>query len=154
MKRRWFGIAGISAAALSILAAGAAAARHRGGCHDPERMKSRVMGHLEDALDDEDQPLSDGQKQAVEALLDRVSKSLADNRLHRREVRDQALGLFTAERFDDSAARALEAEQLARAKLMADEIVTGLADLHEVLTPKQRHALAAEIRERTDRFQD
>ncbi len=130
---------------LPLLAAGTVFAG-RGYFRDPERIKDRVFEHLEEALEDT-APLSKQQEQAVSALFDRSFEAVHQGRDQRWAMADKALGIFAAERIDEGAVTQLREAHRAEMQQMEERITGALRELHDILTPKQRQAVAAYARD-------
>ena len=67
---------------------------------------------------------------------------------------DKALALFEAEKVDSAAVLALRAEPQAKMKKLGNAVVQALYDAHDALTPPQRKAIAAFVRDKHAAWQE
>lgn len=129
------GLAGVGA----LLAAGTVLAGRYG--FTPERMKDRVLDHLEDALERE--PLSTSQRQAIDAALDRALAQAAEVHANRNAAFDRALAVFEADALDLAELERIKQEHIAE---RSEILLPVLKEVHDTLTPTQRRAVAAYAR--------
>ncbi len=137
MKRKYVIVS--AAAALLLVASGTVyAARHGGGA----MMKGHIVGFIEDSL--QKNPLSDQQKQAVEAVVDKTFTQMKDARAEHKGAMDQALSLFQADTLDTAALQKLHTDRMER---MSATVLPALSEVHDILSPAQRAELVQAIRE-------
>jgi Spy/CpxP family protein refolding chaperone len=148
MRRKLFIVT--AALAAPLLIAGTVYAG-RGYFHNPERWKSRFMDHLEEATEDK-APLSEQQEAAVEALFDRTAQGFLAKRDQRWGMADRALGLFAAPSIDESAVEALKRDHRAQADITSEQMLGAVRELHDILTPVQRQAVADYARDMKARY--
>lgn len=116
-----------------------------------EMMKRFASGRIDDMLDEID--ATSAQRAVVGAARDHVFAAFEENmKSADSDLREQALALFAADRIDSEQVKALRAAHQAHVARVADAMVQALHDVHDALTPAQRHQVTAEIRARAGRF--
>jgi Spy/CpxP family protein refolding chaperone len=143
MKRRtMFGL--MAAGTLGLVAAGGAAAygAHGGGRHSI--MKRMVVAAIDDALDDA--KVTPEQRTTIHAARDRAFAALEQARTSRRAHVEEGLRLFEADQVDPGAVEAFHRRGDAERQRAREAIHQALVEVHDVLTPAQRRALADYVR--------
>lgn len=113
-------------------------------------MQSRISAKLDAALDDA--KVTQQQRDQIHAIRDRLFKTMADQHKDGRSHMESALHLFEADRIDQQEVTRLRAEQEARHKAAADQFQAALTEVHDLLTPEQRKALADHVRNQAGHF--
>ncbi len=116
----------------------------RGGMHGPEMMKHMVTAKLDEALAQAN--VTPDQRTAIYASRDRVFAAMAANRPDPRAQRDQVLALFEGDRIDTGQLQALHAAMEQRHQAMQQAIAQAIVEIHDTLTPEQRHTVAEFVR--------
>ncbi len=129
-----------------VLAAGSALAWRGGPGRGPESFKSRLLYRIGEAVDSVE-PLTADQKREIGNIIDNAAEQMRGRQKARRAMLDRASTLFEADTIDTDAVAKLRAEHRQQAEAMADTVTEALEQLHDVLTPKQRQAVANELRE-------
>jgi Spy/CpxP family protein refolding chaperone len=142
MKRRAL-IAGLVVLAIGI-AAGAVAFAWGGPGHRAGIMKRFVAAAIDDAIDQAG--VSAEQRAAIHAARDRVWASVEQHRQARGAQVEDALRLFEADRVDAAQVAALRQAREAEHRQLADTIAQAILEVHDILTPAQRKALADYVR--------
>ena len=133
------------------LLAGAAALAYGGYRHRHEMMQRFVTSAIDDALDRAG-GVTPEQRRSVHAARDRVFAAFQEHRRDRTGRAQEVLSLFEAEQVDPAALTALRARIEDEHRKMGDVITQAVVEVHDVLTPAQRKALADYVRERHRRF--
>jgi Spy/CpxP family protein refolding chaperone len=142
MKRRAL-IAGLAVLAIGIVA-GAVAFAWGGPGHRSGVMKRFVAAAVDDAIDQAG--VTAEQRAAIHAARDRVWTSVEQHRLTRGSQLEDALRLFEAERVDPGQVATLRQAHEAEHRQLADSIAQAILEVHDILTPAQRKALADYVR--------
>ena len=132
------GVAGVVAAATAFAFGG-----HHG--HGAGMMKRVVAAVIDDALDQAG-GVTPEQRAAVHAARDRALAAFETHHATRGARRDEILRLFEAEPLDAGHLATLRQEVEAEHRQIADAIGQALTDAHRALTPAQRQAVAAYVR--------
>ncbi|HWC01625.1 MAG TPA: periplasmic heavy metal sensor [Methylomirabilota bacterium] len=143
MKRRtMFGL--LTAAAVGLVAAGSAVAygAHAGGRHG--MMKRMVMVAIDDAL--EEAKVTPDQRTEIHAIRDRAFAAVEQARASRRTHLEEGLRLFEADQVDPARVEAFHREGDQERQRMREAIHQAFVDVHGVLTPVQRRAVADYVR--------
>jgi Spy/CpxP family protein refolding chaperone len=143
MKRRtMFGL--ITAGALGLAATGGALAyaAHGGGRHGI--MKRMLTAAIDDALDEA--KVTADQRTAIHRIRDRAFAALEQARADRRAHLEEGLRLFEADQIDPARVEAFHRRADEERQRMREAIHQALTDVHGVLTPEQRRALADYVR--------
>lgn len=143
MKRRtMFGL--MAAGAVGLVAAGGAAAygAHGGGRHSI--MKRMVVAAIDDALDDA--KVTPGQRTAIYTARDRAFAALEQARTNRRTHLEEGLRLFEADQVDPAQVEAFHRQGDEERQRMREVIHQAIVEVHDVLTPIQRRAVADHVR--------
>lgn len=155
-RGRLWGFGAFGALALSaVLFGGLARAQDgdEGHGHKAAFVQRMINSRVDDALDAI--KATPQQRTAIYAVRDRMvneaKQSFLGGRQQHQQDLEAALTLFTADQFDTEKAAALKnqrtAEAQARWNHMADSALQAIAEVHGVLTPPQRQALAQYLRE-------
>lgn len=158
-KGRLFGAVTLGAVALSaVLLGGLPGARAQDGDeghhgHKIAFVQRMINNRVDDALDAI--KATPKQRTAIYAVRDRLfneaRQSFQGGRQQHQQDFEAALALFTADQFDMERAAALKSQRTAEAQArwqrMGDSVLQGIAEVHGVLTPPQRQALAQYLRE-------
>jgi periplasmic protein CpxP/Spy len=143
MKRRT--VIGLTAGLAVSLAAGAGAlawGTHAGGRHGI--MKRMVSAALDEAL--EEARVTPEQRQRIHAARDRVFATVEQARSERHARLEEGLALFEADRPDPARVEALHQAGAGEREWMREAIHQAILEVHEVLTPAQRKAVADYVR--------
>ena len=143
MKRRtMFGL--MAAGALGLVAAGGAAAygAHGGGRHS--MMKRMVAAAIDDALDDA--KVTADQRTAIYGARDRAFAALEQARTGHRTHLEEGLRLFEADQVDPTQVEAFHRQGDEERQRMREVIHQAIVEVHDVLTPVQRRAVADYVR--------
>lgn len=123
---------------------GATAWAYHGGGGRPAFMKRMAAHMLDDALDAAS--VTPEQRTAIHAARDRVFAALEVAHQDREARREAALQIWQADRVDEARVEALRAQVQAEHQRVGDALVQALREVHDVLTPAQRTALADHVR--------
>jgi Spy/CpxP family protein refolding chaperone len=150
MKRRT--AIGLVAALTGGVLASAGALAYGHGMHRGrhEMMQRFVSSAIDDALDRAN--VTAEQRQRVHAARDRVFAAFKEHRREREGRAESVLALFEADQVDAQAVTAVRDRIEAEHRQLSDVITQALVEIHDVLTPAQRKALADHVRERHRRF--
>jgi Spy/CpxP family protein refolding chaperone len=121
-----------------------AAFAHGGGPGRPAVMKRFVSAMIDDALAPAN--LTTDQRTQVYAARDRAFAAVEAHRQTRGAHMDEALALFEADTIDPGRVTAFRTQREAEHRQVADAISQALVDVHDVLTPAQRKAVADYVR--------
>jgi periplasmic protein CpxP/Spy len=150
MKRRtMFGIAAGLATTLLVGAGVAAVGAHAGRHHV---MKRFVSSMIDDALDAAQ--VTPAQRTTIHHARDRAFAAVEAHRQDRRTRMEQGLVLFEGVRLDPQAVHQFVQQREQEHRVVADAIGQALVDVHGVLTPVQRKALADYVRSHARRHMD
>jgi Spy/CpxP family protein refolding chaperone len=127
----------------ALVYAGAHRGRH-------EVMKRFVSSAIDDALDRAS--VTPEQRQVAHAARDRIFAAFQEHRREKTGRAQELLTLFEAEQVDPATITALRERMEAEHRRIGDTITQALVELHDVLDPAQRKALADYVRERHRRF--
>jgi Spy/CpxP family protein refolding chaperone len=134
-----------SLAVVGVGLLGAVAAFAHGGGHGrPAMMKRVVSAMIDEAL--EPAKVTADQRARIYAVRDRVFASMQAHRQGRGAHLDEALALFESDTIDPGRVAAFRAQREAEHRQMADEISQAITEVHDVLTPAQRRAVADWVR--------
>ena len=109
-----------------------------------EMMKRMVSAKLDQALDQAN--VTPEQRTAIYASRDRAFAALEAQRADPRAHRDQVLALFEADRIDPAQLEALHGQMEQQHQAMRAAITQALLEIHDTLTPEQRHSIAQYVR--------
>ncbi len=142
MKRRtMIGLAGALAVSLvagaTAYAVGTAPGRH-------PFMRRIVSAILDEALDEAQ--VTPEQRATIHAIRDRVFAAVDAMQATRQGHREEVLRLFEADRIDPSQLDAFRRQGEADRQRIADTISQAFVEVHDVLTPAQRKAMADYVR--------
>jgi Spy/CpxP family protein refolding chaperone len=143
MKRRtMFGL--MTAGALGLAAAGGAVAygAHGGGRH--AIMKRVVLAAIDDALDEA--KVTPVQRTAIYAARDRAFAAAEQARTSHWAHLEEGLRLFEADQVDPAQVEAFHRQSDEERQRMREAIHQALVEVHDVLTPVQRRAIADYVR--------
>jgi len=121
-----------------------AAFAHGGGPGRPAMMKRFVSAMIDEAL--EPANVTADQRTRIYAARDRAFAALESHRQTRGTHMDEALALFEADAVDPGRVAAFRTQREAEHRQVGDAIVQALTEVHDVLTPAQRKAVADWIR--------
>jgi Spy/CpxP family protein refolding chaperone len=121
-----------------------AAFAHGGGGRGPAMMKRVVSAMIDEAL--EPAQVTPEQRAKIYAARDRAFAAVQAQHQNRGAHMEQALSLFEADTIDPAQLAALAAQREAEHRQVADAITQAITDVHDVLTPVQRRAVADWIR--------
>ena len=143
MKRRtMFGL--MAAGALGLAAAGGAAAYGAPGVGRHSIMKRMVVAAIDDALDDA--KVTPDQRTAIYTARDRAFAALEQARTGRRAHLEEGLRLFEADQVDPAQVEAFHRQGDEERQRMREAIHQAIVEVHDVLTPVQRRAIADYVR--------
>jgi Spy/CpxP family protein refolding chaperone len=126
------------------LVATVAAFAHGGGHGRPAVMKRFVSAMIDEAL--EPANVTTEQRTRIYAARDRAFAALEAHRQTRGAHLDEALTLFEADVVDPGRVASFRAQHEAEHRQVADAITQAVTEVHDVLTPAQRRAVADWIR--------
>ena len=126
------------------LATTVAAFAHGGGHGRPAMMKRMATAMIDEALEPAN-PTPD-QRAKIYAARDRVFATLEAHRQTRGAHMDEALALFESDTIDPGRVAAFRTQREAEHRQVADAISQAITEVHDVLTPAQRKAVADWIR--------
>jgi Spy/CpxP family protein refolding chaperone len=121
-----------------------AAFAHGPGGGRPQMMRRFVSAMIDDALAAAN--VTTDQRTAIYASRDRVFATLEAQRQARGAHMDEALALFESDTLDPAQIAAFRAQREADRKQVADAVSQAITEVHDVLTPVQRKAVADWIR--------
>jgi Spy/CpxP family protein refolding chaperone len=121
-----------------------AAFAHGGGHGRPAMMKRFVSAMIDEAL--EPANVTAEQRTRIYAARDRAFAAFEAHRQTRGTHMDDALALFEADAVDPGRVAAFRAQREAEHRQVGDALVQALTEVHDVLTPAQRKAVADWIR--------
>ena len=121
-----------------------AAFAHGGGPGRPAMMKRFVSAMIDEAL--EPANVTADQRTRIYAARDRAFAAFESHRQTRGTHMDEALALFEADAVDPGRVAAFRTQREAEHRQVGDAIVQALTEVHDVLTPAQRKAVADWIR--------
>jgi protein CpxP len=125
-----------------VAAVGAVAWAGPGARHG--MMKRVATAMIDEAL--EPANVTPEQRIKIYAVRDRVFATLEARHQGRRAHMEEALSLFEADTVDSARLTAFRAQREAEHRQMADTITQAITEVHDVLTPVQRKAVADWIR--------
>jgi Spy/CpxP family protein refolding chaperone len=150
MKRRtMIGIAAGLTTTLLVGAGAVAVGAHGGRGH---MMKRFVSSMIDDALDAAQ--VTPAQRTTIHQARDRAFAAVEAHRQDRRIRMEQGLALFEGDRLDPQAVHQFAQQREQEHRAVADAIGQALLDVHGVLTPVQRKALADYVRSHARRHMD
>jgi len=114
-----------------------------GGPHG-QMMKRMVSAALDEALDQAG--VSAEQRTAIHASRDRAFAALEAARPDRTAQRDRVLALFEGDQLDPSQLQAVHAQMEQQHQAMRAAVTQAIIEIHDTLTPAQRHAVAGYVR--------
>ena len=142
-RRMILGAAGVVVAA--GLATGAAAFAHGGGPGFRHGMMKRMAtAMIDEAL--EPAQVTPEQRAKIYAARDRAFAAVESQHQTRQSNMAEALALFEADTVDAGRLAAFRSQREAEHRQVADAITQSLTEVHDVLTPVQRKAVADWIR--------
>jgi periplasmic protein CpxP/Spy len=120
-----------------------------GSCsgRDPERMKQIVTWRMNDKL--EDLGATEQQKQAFNALKDSLFEQGQGLTQGQQAVRQEMLAQWESVNPDSRRVHQLVDERFESFRTFAHRVADAALEAHRILTPEQRQAVAAEVRERS-----
>ena len=136
-------LASVAVAGVALVT-GAAAFAHGAGWRGAGMMKRMVSAAIDEAL--EPAQVTPDQRAKIYAVRDRVFAAMEAQRQTRGQHMQQALALFEADTIDPAQLAAFAARHEAEHRQMADLITQAIGEVHDVLNPIQRRAVADWIR--------
>jgi len=133
-----------SVAVLGVALATGVVAYAQGHGHGPGMMRRMVSAMIDEAL--EPAQVTPDQRTKIYAARDRVFAAMDAQRQTRGQHMQEALALFEADTLDPAQLAAFAAQHEAQHKQMADAITQAIGEVHDVLNPVQRRAVADWIR--------
>ena len=136
----------LTAAAVTgvALVTGVAAFAHAHGGRGTGMMKRMVSAMIDEAL--EPARVTPDQRAKIYTVRDRVFSAMEAHRQTRGQHMQEALALFEADAIDQGRLTAFAAQREAEHRQMADLITQAITEVHDVLNPVQRRAVADWIR--------
>ncbi|MCI0547170.1 MAG: periplasmic heavy metal sensor [Candidatus Rokubacteria bacterium] len=110
----------------------------------PALMKRMVTAVIDDALDEA--RVTPGQRASIYAARDRVLETFEQRRSTRTARIEELLRLFEADQLDAARTDALRAQAEAAHQALVQAIEQAIVEVHAVLDPAQRKALADYVR--------
>lgn len=107
-------------------------------------MKHFVVAAIDDALDQA--KVTPGQRTQIHASRDRVFAAMEQHRQTRTARLQEVLAVFEADTVDTARVEAMHQQGEAEHRVIADAVRQALVEVHDVLTPEQRRALADYVR--------
>jgi uncharacterized membrane protein len=142
-RRTWLAVLAVPLLGL-VAGAGALAWAHGGGGRQGV-MKRVVAAMLDDALDRAQ--VTPEQRAQIHAVRDRVWAAVDAHRQARGTRLEDALALFEADRVDPARLDALRRAREEDHQRIAATLEQAIVEVHGLLTPAQRRALADQVRE-------
>ena len=133
----------LAVAGVGLITAVAAFA-HGGGLGRPAKMKRFVSAMIDEALAPAN--VTPEQRTQIYAARDRVFATLEAHRQTRGAHMNDALALFEADVVDPGRVATFRTQREAEHRQVADAISQAITEVHDVLTPAQRKAVADWIR--------
>ncbi|HVQ76648.1 MAG TPA: periplasmic heavy metal sensor [Candidatus Binatia bacterium] len=137
---------GVTVAVAVVLLAGATAFAVSAHGGRPAIMKRVATAVIDDALDAA--TVTQGQRATIYAARDRVFAAVEEARKNRGARIEEVLALFEADSIDPAQADALRTLREQQHQQVADVIQQAVIEVHDVLSPAQRKALADYVRAR------
>jgi Spy/CpxP family protein refolding chaperone len=137
-------IFGVLVGVLAVGMIGSLAAFAHGPGGGPPMMRRMAAAMIDDALNAAN--VTAEQRTVIYASRDRVFAAMEAQRQGHRAHMDEALALFEADTLDPAQVAALRAQREADRQQMADTVSQAIKEVHDVLTPVQRKAVADWIR--------
>jgi Spy/CpxP family protein refolding chaperone len=137
---------GAGAVVVAGLVTGAVAFAHGGGPGVRHGMMKRMATAMIDEALEPANPTPE-QRARIYAARDRAFAAVEAQQQTRRAHMAEALALFEADTLDPGRVAAFRAEREAEHRQIADAITQSLTEVHDVLTPAQRKAVADWIRQ-------
>jgi Spy/CpxP family protein refolding chaperone len=136
----------LTAAAVTgvALVTGAAVFAHAHGGRGAGMMKRMVSAMIDEAL--EPAKVTPDQRARIYVVRDRVFAAMETHRQSRGQHMQEALALFEADTVDQGRLAAFAAQREAEHRQLADLITQAITEVHDVLNPVQRRAVADWIR--------
>ena len=141
-RRTILGVVAVLGVGLVASVAAVAYGHAGGGRHGV--MKRVVAATIDEALDQAQ--VTPEQRASVHASRDRVFVALEEHRRARLARLEEALALFEADRMDPARVADSLSRHEAEHRRMADAIAQAITEVHAVLTPAQRTAVADWVR--------
>ncbi|MEW7006319.1 MULTISPECIES: Spy/CpxP family protein refolding chaperone [unclassified Lentilitoribacter] len=120
---------------------------HRKGSHfadmseaEIEKRVTKMVKHLSIEID-----ANEDQEKLIVAITTATAKDLQPLRAEFRAAGEELANLLTAETIDRQAIENLRAERLAATDVVSKKVVDAVAQISEVLTPKQREGLSMRL---------
>jgi len=132
--------AGLLGAAGIAAYAAAGGGRHAHGAI----MKRMVTAAVDDALDSAQ--VTPDQRAAIHGTRDRLFAAFEEHRKTRGTHMNEILALFEADQVDQARVEALRRQAEGEHARLRDTVVQAVTDVHGILTPAQRKALADYVR--------
>jgi Spy/CpxP family protein refolding chaperone len=138
-------VLGSLAAVMGVgLVTAVAAFAHGGGLGRPAMMKRIATAMIDEAL--EPASVTADQRAKIYAARDRAFAAFEAQRQTRGAHMAEALALFEADTVDPGRLATFRAQREAEHRQVADAVSQAIVDVHDVLTPVQRKAVADWIR--------
>ena len=134
-------VGGVVAAAVIVFGGGVAIAERAlgpGAMH--HRMQKFIAGAVDAAKPDA------AQKKQLEAIRERTMSQMRGMHMGRRGDVQQALALFEADTLDGAKVEQMKSARMAEMQKAGDTMVAALTEVHDVLRPDQRKAVADYLR--------
>jgi Spy/CpxP family protein refolding chaperone len=144
MPSRRIVLGSVAVLGVGLVAAVAAFAHGGPGGRHGMLMKRFVSSLIDEAL--EPAQVTAEQRARIHAARDRAFAAVEAHRQARRSHLDEALSLFEADVVDAGRLAAFRAQREAEHRQVADAIAQALTEVHDVLTPVQRKAVADWVR--------
>jgi Spy/CpxP family protein refolding chaperone len=144
MLSRRIVLGSLAVVGVGLVAVGAVAAFAHGPGGHHRMMKRVASGMIDDAL--EPAKINPEQRARIYAARDRAFAAVEAHHQARRVHMDAALALFEADRIDSARLAEFRAAHEAEHRQVADAIVAGVTEIHDVLTADQRKAVADWVR--------
>lgn len=157
VKRGWSLSATVGIALAAVIGIGAVVAQGAGygpggwGNGGPGGMGARFIEHRLYAVLD-DAGVSDEQQDQIWAIIDRTRSELRPTGRGFRDAREQVAMLLSAATIDTAALEKLRTERVAAIDAASKKAVAAAVEAAQLLTAEQRAKLAAEMKERRDRW--
>jgi len=131
---------------LALLTASAAGCARHSDEPSEDEISGRVHERVEAALDDIE--ATSEQRQKIQGLEERLLEQITTFHAGAKTAHEQASELWLAERADPKQAHALVDQRMDALREGAHQVTDIVLELHDVLTPEQRQAIAKRIEER------
>lgn len=136
-------MAGVAVASIALTAAGMTGVMHHGGMH--AHMGAGIDGFVSEALDD--LQATEAQRTRVLAVKDRLSAGFKSLHGEHAAVHAAFLREWQKGAMDTTQLHGLVDAKIEELRGSLHQVVDGVAEIHDTLTPEQRQKLTARVQE-------